>query len=101
MGIGMALEQAPYLDYHFGRLLNDNAAKFNVLVNADVHDIEAIFAEEHNDCVKPPGVRGLDEIDIVGAVAAIANAVLHATGQTRARLSEYAGQVVVGGVLGM
>jgi xanthine dehydrogenase YagR molybdenum-binding subunit len=50
-------------------------------VNADVHDIDVIFVEEHDPIVDPLGVKGLGEIGLVGVAAAIANAVFHATGK--------------------
>ncbi len=81
MGIGMALEEETYLDETLGRFMNHNLAEYHVPVNADIHDIEVIFAEEHDDKVSPIGVKGLGEIGIVGTAAAIANAVYYATGK--------------------
>jgi xanthine dehydrogenase YagR molybdenum-binding subunit len=52
-----------------------------VPVNADIHDIDVIFVEEHDAIVNPLGVKGVGEIGIVGTAAAIANAVYHATGK--------------------
>ena len=42
--------------------------------------IEVIFVEEKDDEINPLGVKGVGEIGIVGAAAAIANAIYHATG---------------------
>jgi xanthine dehydrogenase YagR molybdenum-binding subunit len=50
-------------------------------VNADIHDIQVLFVEEHDDLVNPIGVKGVGEIGIVGVPGAIANAVFHATGK--------------------
>jgi xanthine dehydrogenase YagR molybdenum-binding subunit len=80
-GIGMALEEESVIDQHFGRFMNHNLAEYHVPVNADVHDIDVIFVEEHDAMVNPLGVKGLGEIGIVGVAAAIANAVFHATGK--------------------
>jgi xanthine dehydrogenase YagR molybdenum-binding subunit len=52
-----------------------------VPVHADIHDIEVIFVEEHDDRANPIGVKGLGEIGIVGTAAAVANAIFHATGR--------------------
>lgn len=52
-----------------------------VPVNADVHEIDVIFVEEHDASVNPLGVKGLGEIGIVGVAGAIANAIFHATGK--------------------
>lgn len=59
-------------------MTNDSVS---VPVNADVHDIEVIFVEEHDEVVNPLGAKGLGEIGLVGVAAAIANAVFHATGK--------------------
>lgn len=80
-GIGMALEEESVIDQNFGRFMNHNLAEYHVPVNADVHDIDVIFVEEHDSIVNPLGVKGLGELGIVGTGAAIANAVFHATGQ--------------------
>jgi xanthine dehydrogenase YagR molybdenum-binding subunit len=78
-GIGMALEEESVMDQRFGRIMTHNLADYHVPVNADVHDIDVIFVEEH-DRFNPLGAKGLGEIGIVGVAAAVANAVFHATG---------------------
>lgn len=80
-GIGMALEEEGAIDQKFGRFMNHNLAEYHVPVNADVHEIDVIFVEEHDTVVNPLGVKGLGELGIVGTAAAIANAVFHATGK--------------------
>ncbi|MFH5924748.1 xanthine dehydrogenase family protein molybdopterin-binding subunit [Roseomonas xinghualingensis] len=80
-GIGMALTEESMMDHNLGRFMNHNIAEYHVPVNADIHDIEVIFVEEHEDKLNPLGVKGLGEIGIVGTAAAIANAVFHATGR--------------------
>jgi xanthine dehydrogenase YagR molybdenum-binding subunit len=80
-GIGSALEEESVIDQSFGRFMNHNLAEYHVPVNADVHGIDVIFVEEHDEVVNPLGAKGLGEIGIVGVAAAIANAVYHATGQ--------------------
>jgi xanthine dehydrogenase YagR molybdenum-binding subunit len=79
-GMGMALHEETMTDPKLGRFMNHNLAEYHVPVNADVHDIEVIFVDEH-DTANPLGVKGLGEIGIVGTAAAIANAVHHATGK--------------------
>ena len=83
-GIGMALEEESVIDHTFGRFVNHNLAEYHVPVNADVHDLEVIFVEEHDAIVNPLGAKGLGEPGVVGVAAAVANAVFHATG-TRVR----------------
>lgn len=80
-GIGMALQEESLLDHNFGRFVNHNLAEYHVPVNADIHDIDVIFVEEHDEIVNPIGVKGLGEIGVVGTAAAIANAIYHATGK--------------------
>jgi xanthine dehydrogenase YagR molybdenum-binding subunit len=81
MGIGMALHEEAMTDHAFGRIMNHNFAEYHVPAHADIHDIEVIFVEEHDDRASPIGVKGLGEIGIVGTAAAVANAIFHATGR--------------------
>ncbi len=80
-GIGMALTEETMPDHRLGRFMNHNLAEYHVPANADIHDIDVIFVDEHDDKASPIGVKGLGEIGIVGTAAAIANAVFHATGK--------------------
>jgi xanthine dehydrogenase YagR molybdenum-binding subunit len=80
-GIGMALHEESVIDQNFGRFMNHSLGEYHVPVNADIHDIEVIFVEEHDEIVNPLGIKGVGEIGIVGVAAAIANAVFHATGK--------------------
>lgn len=61
--------------------MNHNLAEYQIPVQADMHDIDVIFVEEHDPIVNPLGVKGVGEIGLVGVAAAIANAVYHATGR--------------------
>lgn len=69
------------IDQKYGRIMNHNLTEYHVPVNADIHDIQVIFVEEHDELVNPIGVKGVGEIGIVGVAAAIANAAFHATGK--------------------
>ncbi|MEA1830986.1 xanthine dehydrogenase family protein molybdopterin-binding subunit [Methylobacterium durans] len=80
MGIGGALEEEAMLDQRLGRVMNHNLGEYHVPVHADIHDIDVIFVDEV-DKANPMGVKGLGEIGIVGTMAAVANAVFHATGK--------------------
>jgi xanthine dehydrogenase YagR molybdenum-binding subunit len=80
MGVGMALHEHGVMDPRFGTIVNHDFADYHIPTCADIEDIDAIWLEEPE---APPGVpdaRGLGEIGIVGAAAAIANAAYHATG---------------------
>jgi xanthine dehydrogenase YagR molybdenum-binding subunit len=80
-GIGMALHEETMADHALGRFMNHSLAEYHIPVNADIHDIDVIFVEEHDDIVNPLGAKGMGEIGIVGVAAAIGNAVFHATGK--------------------
>ncbi|MBV9861584.1 MAG: xanthine dehydrogenase family protein molybdopterin-binding subunit [Alphaproteobacteria bacterium] len=79
-GMGMALLEETRVDRRLGRVTNANIAEYLVPVNADVPDISTIFIEEQDRLINPAGIKGLGELPMVGAAAAIANAVYHATG---------------------
>jgi xanthine dehydrogenase YagR molybdenum-binding subunit len=80
MGIGMALHEESIMDVEFGDYLNHDLAQYHVPVNADVPEIEVAWLDEHDEHLNPLGVKGIGELGIVGASAAVANAVWHATG---------------------
>lgn len=80
MGVGMALHEKGELDPRFGHVVNHDLAEYHVPVNADIREIEAHWLDEEDPQAGPLGARGIGEIGIVGAAAAIANAAHHATG---------------------
>jgi xanthine dehydrogenase YagR molybdenum-binding subunit len=61
--------------------VNNNLAEYHVPVNLDIPKIEALWVDEVDLRANPLGVKGIGEIGITGAAAAIANAVFHATGK--------------------
>ncbi|MFC4563315.1 xanthine dehydrogenase family protein molybdopterin-binding subunit [Nocardiopsis mangrovi] len=78
-GISMALHEEAFRDAASGGLVGADLAGYHVAANADVPLIEADWVEDI-DPDDPVGIKGIGEIGIVGAAAAIANAVWHATG---------------------
>ncbi len=80
-GISKALREETISDHRFGKYMNPNLAEYHLPVHADIHDLDAIFVEEHDDIVNPLGAKGLGEVGIVGLAPAISNAVFHATGK--------------------
>ena len=80
-GIGMALQEETIYDQRDARIVNPNLAEYHVPVNADVPKIDVEFIEEHDPHINPIGVKGVGEIGITGACAALSNAVFHATGK--------------------
>ena len=79
-GISMALNETVYTDYKLGRWVNNNLADYHVPTNLDVGEMDAFWVEEEDTHINPIGAKGIGEIGITGAAAAIANAVFHATG---------------------
>lgn len=86
MGLSMALHEESVLDERFGHVINHDFAGYHIATHADVADLDAIWLDEVDDRSTPMGSRGIGEIGIVGAAAAIANAVYHATGRRFRRL---------------
>ncbi|MGC5615660.1 xanthine dehydrogenase family protein molybdopterin-binding subunit [Georgenia sp. Z1491] len=80
MGVGMALHEKSELDPRFGHVVNHDLAEYHVPVNADIPEIDVSWLDEEDPAAGPLGARGIGEIGIVGAPAAIANAAYHATG---------------------
>jgi xanthine dehydrogenase YagR molybdenum-binding subunit len=80
MGVGMALMEESLMDDRFGDFVNHDLADYHVPVCADVRSIDATWLDERDDDLNPMGSKGIGEIGIVGAAAAVANAVHHATG---------------------
>ncbi|MFE6739379.1 xanthine dehydrogenase family protein molybdopterin-binding subunit [Streptomyces tubercidicus] len=79
-GLGQALLEGTVVDTRDGRWANAGLGEYLVPVNADAPDVVVEFVEVPDTVVNPLGVKGLGEVGMVGAAAAIANAVFHATG---------------------
>jgi len=79
-GVGAALEEAMTLDRHFGYFVNHDLAEYHVAVHADVPEVEAIFLAELDTKANPLKSKGVGELGICGAGAAVANAVYNACG---------------------
>lgn len=80
-GLGQALLEGTSMDSQRGRWANASLSEYLIAVNADAPDVEVDLIEVHDEIVNPLGVKGCGEIGQVGAAAAIANAVFHATGR--------------------
>ncbi|MGH8299869.1 MAG: molybdopterin cofactor-binding domain-containing protein, partial [Steroidobacteraceae bacterium] len=81
MGLSMALHEESLIDERFGHVINHDFAGYHIATNADAVNVDAVWRDEVDDRSTPMGSRGIGEIGIVGAAAAIANAVYHATGK--------------------
>ncbi|MGW5879678.1 xanthine dehydrogenase family protein molybdopterin-binding subunit [Nocardiopsis terrae] len=80
-GLGQALLEATHMEPNQGRWANPSLGEYLVPVNADAPDVQVEMLEVEDRVVNPLGVKGVGEIGQVGAAAAIANAVFHATGR--------------------
>ncbi|MGV0746247.1 xanthine dehydrogenase family protein molybdopterin-binding subunit [Mycolicibacterium sp. XJ870] len=80
MGLSMALHEESVRDPRFGHVVTQDLATYHISAHADVADIDAMWLDEVDEHFNPMGSRGAGEIGIVGAAAAVVNAVYHATG---------------------
>ncbi|TCO55101.1 xanthine dehydrogenase family protein molybdopterin-binding subunit [Actinocrispum wychmicini] len=80
MGIGQALLEETRMEAD-GRFANANLAAYLVPVNADTPVFDVEFLDYPDTLLSPLGARGIGEFGIVGAAAAVANAVYNATGR--------------------
>ena len=81
MGNGMALMEATEYDPQTGLPATRNLADYHVVTNADAPVIDVTFVGEPDFAFNPIGCRGIGEIGITGAAAAVATAIYHATGK--------------------
>ncbi len=79
-GISMALHEEAVRDESSGALVGADLAGYHFAANADVPLIEADWVDDRDEEDPVGGIKGIGEVSIVGAAAAIANAVWHATG---------------------
>jgi xanthine dehydrogenase YagR molybdenum-binding subunit len=79
-GVGTALHEEAVLDARYGFFANHDLAEYHVPVHADIPQIEAILLPEVDDKTNPLKIKGIGELGISGAAAAVANAVHNACG---------------------
>jgi xanthine dehydrogenase YagR molybdenum-binding subunit len=80
-GFSTALMEGTVPDEKTGRIVNPNLAEYHVAVHADTPEFDIDFINEPDPHMPDLGARGIGEIGIVGAPAAIANAIFNATGK--------------------
>jgi len=78
---GAALREAGEVDPRYGGALNNDLADYVVPVNADIGEIDVGFVDQPDPLANSMGLKGVGEVAMVGAAAAIANAIHHATGK--------------------
>ena len=79
-GVGAALIEDVVIDKRYGYFVNHDLAEYHVPVHADIPAIDAVFLPELDDKSNPMKSKGVGELGICGAGAAVANAVYNATG---------------------
>jgi xanthine dehydrogenase YagR molybdenum-binding subunit len=79
-GVGMALLEEAVVDPRSGAFVNGDLAGYLVPVHADIPVIDAVILDGFDDKANVLGVKGLGELGICGAGAAVGNAVFNATG---------------------
>jgi xanthine dehydrogenase YagR molybdenum-binding subunit len=80
-GFSTALMEGTVPDEKTGRIVNPNLAEYQVAVHADTPEFDIDFINEPDPHMPDLGARGIGEIGIVGAPAAVANGVFNATGK--------------------
>ncbi|HZX83021.1 MAG TPA: xanthine dehydrogenase family protein molybdopterin-binding subunit [Reyranella sp.] len=85
-GVGSALEEEAVVDPRMGAFVTQDLVHYHVPVHADVPQVEAVLLDEFDKHANVLGSKGVGELGICGAGAAIANAVYNACG---ARVREY------------
>jgi xanthine dehydrogenase YagR molybdenum-binding subunit len=83
-GIGSALMEENIVDRRWGSFVNQDLASYHVAVNADVGEMDVVFLTEDDPHGSPLGSKGIGELGICGAGAAVINAIHNAIG-TRIR----------------
>ena len=79
-GIGSALMEENIVDRRYGSFVNQDLASYHVAINADVGELDVVFLDEDDPHGSPLGSKGIGELGICGAGAAVINAIHNATG---------------------
>ncbi len=79
-GIGAALHEELHHDARDGHVVNRDLAEYHIPVNLDVPQLDVLFIDERDDHANPIQAKGIGELGISGAGAAVTNAIFNATG---------------------
>jgi xanthine dehydrogenase YagR molybdenum-binding subunit len=80
MGVGAALMEEAVVDTRHGCFINHDLAEYHVPVHADIPYQDVVFLDDLDDKSSPLKAKGVGELGICGAGAAVANAVYNACG---------------------
>ena len=79
-GIGAALTEGLEHDPRDGHVVNRDLAEYHIPVHLDVPPLDVHFVDERDDHANPIQAKGIGELAISGAGAAIVNAIHNACG---------------------
>ncbi len=79
-GLGMALTEELLHDPRDGHIVNRDFAEYHLPVNLDVPQLDVVLLDERDPYANPLQSKGIGELGICGAAAAITNAIFNATG---------------------
>src|SRR6478752_8322630 len=79
-GIGSALMEENSIDERYGSFIAQDLASYHVVVNADIGEMDVVFLAEEDPNGSPLNSKGIGELGICGAGAAVINAIHNATG---------------------
>ena len=79
-GVGTALHEDAVVDKRDGHFVNHDLAEYHVPSHADIPEIDVHFLNKVDVKTNPLKIKGVGELGICGAGAAVANAVYNATG---------------------
>ena len=85
-GVSAALQEANPVDPRYGSFINQDLGGYLISSHADIVNLDAVILEEIDDKANPMHIKGVGELGICGAAAAVANAVYNACG---ARVRDY------------
>ncbi|WP_458098093.1 aldehyde oxidoreductase molybdenum-binding subunit PaoC [Roseomonas sp. WA12] len=80
MGLGAALIEELAVDPGRGFFVNHDMAGYEVPVHADIPHLDVILLDHPDAAASPMKAKGIGELGLCGAAAAVANAVYNATG---------------------
>jgi xanthine dehydrogenase YagR molybdenum-binding subunit len=80
LGVSYALPEEAIVDTRSGAFVNRDLAEYLVPVHADIPEIDAVLLDGFDDKAKVLGAKGIGELGVCGAAAAVTNAVFNVTG---------------------
>lgn len=79
-GVSGALSEQAAVDPRYGSFVQQDLGSYMVSTHADIVDLDAVILDEVDDKANPLGIKGVGELGICGAGAAVANAIYNACG---------------------